>query len=49
MRLVHDDAGWFLQDIETDESSVGALDLLVVAGFRRSLDELSADLLAASD
>ena len=26
---------------------MGALDLLVVAGFRRNLDELSADLLAA--
>ena len=47
VRSVHDD-GWFLQDVETDECSpVGALDLLVVAGFRRSLDELSADLLAA--
>ena len=48
VRLVHDDGEWFLQDVETDERSpVGALDLLVVAGFRRSLDELSADLLAA--
>lgn len=48
--LEHDGSAWSLIDLESDEARpAGQVDLVVYAGPRRSLDELSDGLTAAPD